>query len=341
MNMLNSKNLITILEILNSTLINSTTAHRTKPFVLVVPCWFPRATKTLLCLVFLTIFSLSMLVNFGLIHAVCTRPRLQKLSMVLLVNLSIIDLFTSLLVPFFEFVLIAFYPYWPLGLYGEYIFNPVRAFSLVAPFATATAIILEKYIAINRNGLYVRIHTAFTVGCVVVCIWLYSLLWAALIYLNLKPSWNTDRYSWNVDHSLYYTLIGVNVGIPMFTIPALYYCICRHVKLSHECFFSTASSTTSLICNKMRKREMKLTRTALVAIGALYAVWLPVIIIEINFTRYSSICIVKKIDLVSVSLISFNCFLNPVLYLYKNEEVRKYLHDQRKLFCRLTRHHWP
>ena len=323
----------TLIKTINSTLINSTTAHQTQPIVMVVPCWFPSATKTLLCLVLLTILSLSLIVNFGLIHAVYTRPRLQKLSMVLLVSLSISDLFTSLTVPFFEFVLIAFYPYWPFGLYGEYIFNPVRAFSLVAPFATGTAIILEKYIAINRHNLYVRFHTPFTVASVVACVWLYSLIWVVLIYLHLKPSRDIDRYLWNVDHGLYYTLIGINVGLPMFIIPVLYYFICRHVKRSNKCFFSTASSTTSLICNVMREREIKLTQTALIAIAALYAVWLPVIIIEINFTSYNSICTVKKIDLVSVSLTSFNCFLNPVLYLYKNGDIRKYLHEQRKLFC--------
>ena len=117
----------------------------------------------------------------------------------------------------------------------------------------------------------------------------YGLCW----YIHLKPSRDIDRYLSNVDQSLYYTLIGINVGIPMFIIPALYYSICRYVKRSHKCFFSTASSTTSLICNVMREREIKLTQTALIAIAVLYAVW----------KTYGP----GETDLLSVSLTSFNC----------------------------------
>ena len=127
----------------------------------------------------------------------------------------------------------------------------------------------------------------------------------------------------------------------MFTIPALNYLICRHVKRSHEPFLSVHSGETTclLVYDVMKERELKLTKTISKVVVALYGIWIPVLVLSLVYTRYSSLCFVKRIDVVGVILNNCNCTLNPILYSYKNAEIQKHLKDLKKEFYFFGGHH--
>ena len=148
-----------------------------------------------------------------------------------------------------------------------------------------------------------------------------------------------DRYDWNVKPNFYYVFIGVNVGVPMFIIPAFYYRIWKHVMRSREQFNPSSPSSSGsdeskslLGFNFMQERELKLTRAMAKIIVTMYIVWMPVFVVEVIYAKFYSKCVVKKIDLISVVLTSSSGVLNPIIYSYKNAEIKKYLDDLKKLF---------
>ena len=318
--------------------ISNGSSNHTQPSIF-FGCEFSIELKVFFCLTYLVICIISIMVNLIFCHAVYSRVKLHKLSMVLLVNLSVSDIIISMSVPFIEYLFTLTFPGWSLNSFTVDLYNLMWIFSVVSPFTTVTAIAVERYIAINRHSFYERVYTPATVGCTVLVIWTYSLTWIAAIGFSLKPLHQVDIYVWNVNHNLYYTFIGINVGAPMFIIPTLYYLIWRHVKRSSDHFNSSSPSTSSpsettglLASGAMQERELKLTRAMAKIIVSMYIIWIPILVVEVVYTKYYSQCIVKKIDLVSVVLTSSSGMLNPILYSYKNEEIKKYLDDLKKLF---------
>lgn len=276
-------------------------------------CHFSMNTKIFFCLVNVFACTLSILANVLFCCAVYRRPKLQKLSFVLLVSLSITDIIISLSVPFFLFTYTAFFPDWPLGHIGTDSFNSMWSFAIVAPFITVTAIAVERYFSINRRELYQKYWTKYTMGFIVLFIWLYSLLWVYGIASCFKHQAEiVERYHWNIHHGLYYTFIGINVGIPLFLIPFLYHLVRRHIK------FLRGSSSN----NPIEESDKAFTDSMMYVVVTLFIMWIPVLIVELFYTEFNDQCVVKIIDLINTFL-SINCFLNPILYSYGNREVRK------------------
>ena len=314
------------------------TNNHTQPSIF-LDCQFSTELKVFFCVLYLVICIVSIIVNLIFCHAVYSRPRLHKLSMVLLVNLSISDITINVLIPFMKYVFTLTFPYYPLKSFGADLYNAMWIFSVVSPFATVTAITIERYIAINRNAFYERFYTPATLGCTVLAIWTYSLTWIAATAFNMEPLRYMDKYDWNVKPNFYYVFIGVNVGVQMFIIPAFYYRIWKHVMRSREQFNPSSPSssgsdeTKSLLgFNFMQERELKLTRAMAKIIVTMYIVWMPVFVVEVIYAKFYSKCVVKKIDLISVVFTSSSGVLNPIIYSYKNAEIKKYLDDLKKLF---------
>ena len=309
------------------------TANTTMSPDLTLSCQFSREFKTVFCYLLLSVGIISILENLMFCHAVYSRRGLHKLSMALIVSLSISDIIISIFIPSIEFVFTLTFPNWPLKSFGTNIYNSMWAFSIVSPFCTLTAITFERYIAITQKKLYDKMYTPCTIGCTIGLIWIYSCAWIIITAYTLKPIHKSRRYRWNVNHELYYIFIGLHVLIPMCIIPVLYSLIIRHVKRSRK---DLASLTTSFIHNA-KSSEINLTKTMARVVVALFGIWLPVLIVEFVYTKLYSDCIIKKLDLVSVVLASSSCVLNPILYSYKNTEIRKYLKDRKKLvygiFC--------
>ena len=297
-------------------------------------CHFSMEIKTLFCFLLLFVGIISILENLVFCHAVYSRCELHKMSMALIVSLSISDIIISIFIPCIKFVFTLTFPNWPLNSFGTDVVNSMWSFSIVSPFCTITAIAFERYVAISQKKFYKRKYIPYIIGSIIALIWIYSTAWVFVTAYSLKPiSHGLRRYRWNVNHNLYYTFIGIHVFIPMCIIPVLYYLIIRHVKRSRK---DLASLTNSSIHNA-KETEMKLTKTMAKVIVALFAIWLPVLIMEIVYTSYYSDCIIKKFDLVSVLLASSSCALNPILYSHKNNEIRKYLQDRKKIVYRILR----
>ena len=292
-------------------------------------CHFPIRIKIFFCLVNVFVFILSIVTNFLFCRAYFKRPKLRQSSpMVLLVNLSIIDMFISLCIPFFLFTYTAFFPNWPLGLIGTDLFNAIWSFAVVAPFTTVTAIALERYCFIKRREFHKSHCTPRKMKYLVLIIWIYSMGWVAGIASSFTHVENVDRYHWNTNHILYYIFFSINVLVPLVIIPILYCRSLRHIKWMRECTFSLElDETTSLLDNReMEDREKAFTNSMIKVVFTLFIIWVPIFIVEFFYTEFNDECVVKIIDLINTFL-SINCFLNPIIYSYGNQEVSAHLKD--------------
>ena len=307
-------------------------------------CFFPTGLKFYMCLLNVLICISSVLANVLFCLAVYKKETLHKLPMAFIVNLSITNIIISLLVPFFMFTYTVSFPNWPLGLIGNHLFNTVWAFSIVATFSNVTVIAFERYFAIYKPKFHERNRTRLRIGLVVFFIWFYCLAWSVGVYFSLKPILNVERYEWNVHHAVYYSLVGVNMGLPMFIIPVLYCLSRRRIGLMRR--NSENYETKPLIKEEGQNEEEdkksveSFKRSLLEVIMALFLVWIPILIMDCVYTELNNKCKVKIADLMNTFL-PLNCFLNPILYSYGTREVAEYLKDLRNRFfnccCRRRR----
>jgi len=125
-----------------------------------------------------------------------------------------------------------------------------------------------------------------------------------------------NKYVWNVPSTLYYVYLALHIGVPMFVIPLLYIRINATVK----------QSSRNAGCTTLPKRsDVKLAKTIGFVIGFLFLVWIPVVILEVFYNFHFSECIVEQAGTVSVWITCINGAINPMVYSYRNSEVRKYV----------------
>ena len=295
-------------------------------------CHFHVSFKVFSSMLLMLIGCVAILENLLFCYVIYSKRHLQKRSMVLIVSLSISDIFISLLVPSIETIFVVAFPQWPLGSVGSDLYNCVWMFSVVSPFTTITAITFERYLAICWKTIYEKICTPFFMAITVLVVWAYSFIWVFCMGYYMKPI-HVRKYVWNVNHRLYYSLIWFHVIVPLTIIPVLYHRILKHVKQTR----AGLTSSTSCLIHNGKESDIRLTKTVARVIIVLYVIWLPVLTLEMIYTNFYSECMIKKLDLISVTLACSNCCLNPILYSYKNSEIKKYVKERKrtlkKWFC--------
>ena len=305
---------------------NSTTNSTTN---VIQECYsLDAVASVLLCLFNVLICMLSILTNVLFCLAVYNRPRLRNLSMVSLVSLSITGIVISLLALF-----VLSLPGRPLGLINTpNASNAIWSFAVVAPFTTITVIAFERYLVTNRREFYKKHYTPFNMGLTVLFIWMYSLIWVAVMASCLKHAKKVETYDWSMHHYLEFAFVGLNVGGPLVITSTLYYLIRRRVKWARKCVQSTRETTSLVNDNEMVEREIAFTNSTINVVIILFTLWIVILI----YAAFNHKCLIKIIYLVN-TVLPLNCFLNPILYSYGNREVRTYLKDLKNRLCNCYR----
>ena len=284
-------------------------------------CSFSIYFKATLCPLLATASAVSLLQNVIFCGIVWNDKSLHKRSLILVVNLSVAGIFNALTVPVFEFIYVYCYPSWPLGKLGTNVQNSIWLFSLVLPFTTVTCITIERYLATVKNIFYRTNITAPALRIVVFFLWVYSLAWTVVLSAHFMPAPDT-YYVWNVPHELYYIFLGFHLIVPLLVITVLYGRILIHSRNSKRDVsvlgevHSKAAVTAS---------EVKLAKTVALVIGCLYAVWIPVVIMEVVYNFDFDNCIVEQTGSACVFVTSLNGCLYPLIYFYRIKEVKKNL----------------
>ena len=256
---------------------------------------------------------------------------LHKRSLVLITNLSVAGILNAATVPVFEFIYVYYYPSWPLGRLGTNLQNSIWLFSLVLPFVTVTAITIERYLATVHYVFYQTNAKASNFGVVVFLLWVYSLAWTVVISTRFAPAPDT-YYLWNVPQNLYYIFLGLHLVVPLLIITVLYQRILSYSQESGKAVSQVGKRHNgggggilkSVETSPVEvSREVRLAKTIAMVIGTLYAVWVPVVIMEVvyNFDFYD--CAVEQGGTVCVFVTSLNGCLYPLIYFYRIKEVKK------------------
>ena len=277
-------------------------------------CEFSIYFRAVMCslLMIAAIFSLAENIFFCIV--VCVNKKLQIKSNILIVNLSITDIIIASTGPVFEFIYVLHKPNWPLGRAGSNIQNAMWLFSLVMPFATVTAITIERYLAITKSFQYNRYATSKKLLLTVGCLYLYSLVWVICIAMNFHKA-HRYVYYWNVPEYPYFAFLGVNLLFPLILIPVLYKKILKKVRLSRQ----------KADVDESERNEFRLAKTVGIIIAFLFLVWAPVLALEIIYQTDFKNCIVEQAGTVSVFITCLNGAINPLVYSYRNDEVKKYI----------------
>ena len=261
--------------------------------------------------------------------AVYKRPKLHNLSMVLPVSLSIIGIIISLF-PIFVVIPLFYQPFGLFGLNGTvYTFNAIWSFAIVAPFTTITAIAFERYLVSNRREFHKKHYTKYTIGFVILIIWLYSLIWVAGIVIQLKE--NVERYNWT-EHVVFHIFFGIHTVVPLFIICVLSHLVQKRVKWMRECARSLEGENTP--SDDEIKKEKMFTNAMFVLGFTLFIFWIFILGVTALFQRFK--CNLAMIALIT-TILPFNSNSPIILFLLRNQEVRIFIESLKNRICKCSR----
>ena len=291
-------------------------------------CVFPIGYKVVISsLLGLTAF-FSPLLNSLVCFTICRNRDLRSTGNILIANLATADAVIGLLLAPLEVVYVVCFPSWPIGRVGTYVLNSIFLFSLVVPFVIVTVITIERYIVIKSNSVASSpsVVSTRTLCLMTLGMWGYSLAAVALMTgYFIKPK--SEEYTWNVKPSFYYPFLAIHIVIPFCIVCLAYSRIFKITKDSRSGSLESSLASRSLI----QQRELKLAKTLGIVIGLLFLVWLPVLIIECFYATESTSCVTEAAGPVSVWLTVSSGVANPLVYFYRNPNLRSAFYKTFKL----------
>ena len=258
--------------------------------------------------------------NSILCFAILTTKQLRTTANILIASLSVSDILISLIMAPLEIIYVSLYPKWPLGKVETTVLNSVWMFSLVAPFVTVTVITGERYKTITSLRHYKRTIGWKPLVSALMFIWIYSI--SSVIFMALNFTTTTgEYYDWNVLSEYYYPFLGIHIVIPLIVIPLLYGRIILVTRTSKRNTVRGGLSNTAVANHA--KQELQLAKSVGIVVGILFAVWLPVLVLEYFYATETGSCVVQQAGVISVWLTSSNGMINQLVYNYRNPILRK------------------
>ncbi|XP_005112475.1 G-protein coupled receptor moody [Aplysia californica] len=264
--------------------------------------------------------------NLLVILAVVLKKKLQTVSNLFVVNLSICDfMFVTLVLP------VNMYTY----LADGWLIHPLicKFVGFLGYTLTGTTIMTITLIAWNRYRLVVSVSSykqmfqPRNMAIMLAGSWLIPIIclqpaifevWGRFGFVPLLSSCNLDLDSSSQSFKIF--LLIVRAAIPCGLIIYFYSSIYANTRASHQRLHHAACSTTSLMLQQSQRREMRLTRM----MGGIFLVFM---------LSYFPCTVSSLIDWSKLLSKSFHMFcqtsvflgsaINPLLYGFMNEQFRK------------------
>ena len=235
------------------------------------------------------------------------------------VSLAVSDLMVgSVSIPLWIYILSC--PYFASCLEAnERVVNFYRSFdvfSALASISNLVAIAVERHFAIcwpiqHRTGTFTRFYL------MIIAVWGYSLIIAVFYSIRFSPSWNVYRGTLS---------FAAGFVIPMMVIIFTYSRIYIRVR-SMNIHWKNTSQRSSL---QIRVQQEKRMATTVVIVTVLFLLaWLPFFVVSLMYS-FDKSSLPEKSGF--TSLLDFikwmhysNSVVNPVIYTYRSQEIRKML----------------
>eukprot|EP00111_Clytia_hemisphaerica_P022232 TCONS_00065317-protein len=284
------------------------------------------------------LISIAVLFNVILIGTICSRRKLLTVTNILVMNLAIGDLVTSILVVPFDIELL---------LRGIFPFGKVMcafssmAFLLSLPSSVFCLLLLtmERFVSIvfpfHRIRYIRKRNTLIAIGIA----WAYSLLFAIIPLFSKEEVvviW-MEQCHFLYSYDYLYMQLGLNFLLPVCIIVTMNLVLFR-VASKHACDMKRRSLIGSN--HKVRPSMIKLganikaAKTVLVLVFLFLVSWLTLILL----TFLNSLCKICHPEYVTYlgNAINFSSIaLNPVLYGLRNSEIRRQINIQKRNFLSL------
>ena len=273
----------------------------------------------------LVIALLTISTNFLFLLIVFKSKQLQKLNNLLLITLSISDLFTGVTVipvaatSYFllitkNFPCIIFW-YSQIGSYGL----------CVVSFWNIVFISCERYLAIIHPFLHHRVVSKTKLISATVTMWVLCVAFATLNQVCGFDDFTAYRITW---------LVMANLCLVVYL--AVIYFYVRIFKVIRQVKRRIASENTIDTCDRSVRQNTKSATTTAILVATftccyvpqicvhIYNLWLPII------TGTSTTDIAPVLIPVAQAALLLNSFVNPIVYFFRMSTVRN---EFRRLFC--------
>ncbi|CAD6185014.1 unnamed protein product [Caenorhabditis auriculariae] len=284
--------------------------------------------RSLMLLLYLTVFLVAVTGNFLVVYVVMTNKRMQTVTNIFITNLAISDLlvnFTSLwLTPMYTYV---GHWIWGGGLcHGLPLFQGT---SIFISTMTLTAIAIDRYLVIVHNSSNVNINDRMSMRtCIMIItlIWTVSLLLVLPYAINMKltyigqpcdfvvctEDWSSQRFR---------TIFGIIVMSLQFVIPFVL------IGISYSCiwiFLNNRSFASERRGEAARKK--RLLRMLIVMVVIFAVCWFPFnllnILRDLKWDSFMKPYFSFLFLLVHLITMTATCW-NPILYAWMNESFRE------------------
>ena len=191
----------------------------------ITDCEFSVPLKAVICTLLVIVSLASIIENILVCLVVRYNTIFHRISMVLIVNLSVVDIIISLFLPASEFGHIYLYPGWIFGKGGSFFTKGVWMSSIVLPFTTVLAITIERCARFTENKLVKDMYSSWkNIKKLLAGLWIYSLVWVGALVANA-----TQTEDHLITPSLYYFFLGFHIFVPLIIMVLLYAKIYKEV----------------------------------------------------------------------------------------------------------------
>ena len=287
-------------------------------------CMTDSTVKNIVVTLFIIIIILSVLLNVLLWLIFILYREVRSIPTLSMISLSLSDFITSTTLGSMEVYYVWNYPHWSFGEFGTNLLNSFWCLSLVTPFMHISVMTHDRYKAvlslINYKTTRKWSHEIFKLSL----IWLYSVLVVLLMRYHFTQA-PDDAYSWNVLPVWYYSFLAVHIAIPLVLCTVLYLQIIKSVNKQRKELARLQASLST---------EVNYAKSIAIIIVGLYAVWLPVIGMEIIYAIRAYTCTVGLLGVFSVLLTCTSGVINPIVFLSKHRLYQKAIAS---FFCMKTK----
>ncbi|XP_008116506.2 CX3C chemokine receptor 1 [Anolis carolinensis] len=274
--------------------------------------------KVFLCVLYVVVFAIGLTGNFLVVLTILKAGGQRSITDIFLLNLAISDLLFVLSLPFWAFY---FIHGWTLGNLLCQIVSSLYSVALFGGMFFITVISIDRYLAIVHATYAMKARTIHRGYITSAAIWTLAVLFAAphFVFVQESEKQCTSLYPPHLQ-TLWPVFSYLEMNIIGFLLPVciMSFCYLGIIKTLFSCK------------NTRKKRAVKLILTVVIVFLLFWAPYHVLLFLQMLRTyNYFVTCVsLRMLDYivqVTETIAFSHCCLNPIIYAFASEKLRKFL----------------